>query len=141
MIHRVFYGAFVTCFLTVMHTVADGNIRSISIENIPPVTSSSGTQKTTNATSQEGSDSVVLKVETKSGNKYQIQGVGKLGKDIWTSLGETFNGDSTVQTIALLQNDAFRFFRVVIMKKSESLDEPAIPVGAPPAIPAAPPAF
>lgn len=140
--YRMICAVVLACFLGAMKVVADGKITSISIQDMLAGTSSVTTnQKVAASSTTEPTESVVLKVETKSGNKYQIQGVGKLGQDIWTSLGDAFSGDSTIQTIALYRNDAFHFFRVVILKKNETLREPKAPAATPPSIPAAPPTF
>ena len=138
---NVFYVVVLSSVFTVMQVFADGQITSISIQDSPTVASSSTTQKSTSTTNQAAPESVVLTVDTKTGSSYQIQAVGKLGQDVWTSLGDTFSGDSTIQTIMLIRRDAFRFFRVVVLKKNETLQEPAGPADSPPAVPATPPTF
>lgn len=137
--YRMIFCAGALSFLGLMQVMADGTISSISIQPSPLIQSSTSTQGTTGTSAQQSTNSVVLTIETISNTQYQIQGVGDLVRQVWTNLGDTFTAGSNTTTVSFIQSDAFRFFRVVVLKNNESLNQPPAPANAPPSLPPAPP--
>lgn len=146
--YKTTFGAIALCFLGLSHVFADGKIQGISIQPDPATQTSTNTspsmtvatQSGTQAATEPATQSIVLEVETtSSAKKYQIQGVGDLAHEVWTNIGDTFSATSDVTTVSFPLREAFTFFRVVILKKNETLNLPLFPTAAPPSIPSTPP--
>ncbi len=138
---KLFLGIIATGMLLTVQADARAMIKSISIVEESASPSEPSIQTVMASEIQKPVEKVVITIETKTGEKYQIQGVGDLLRDVWTSLGDAVIADGKTIVISLPRTDAFTFFRVVALQKNDSLEEPKAPVTAPPQVPSAPPAF
>jgi len=129
---RMIFGAALICALMAVQAAADGKIISLNLTEGPAIseTSTSKGNGKGSKKKQQASMMVVLKVDTVSGNEYQLQATGSLASGIWDDIGTIFTATQSVTEVSTPESDAYRFFRVVAL--TEILAPPPPPPPPPP---------
>ena len=123
--YRMIYKVALVSFWMVIQAAADGKIKTLRLVEEPAVSEASTSQ-------EKATMSVALTVVTVPGNEYQLQATGNLVSGIWDDIGAVITATQSVTSGSFPESDAYRYFRVIVVKKNVVPTLPLPPSSPPP---------